>query len=248
MLNQMLSLIALLSISIVYLVFDLFNDRSIPDLAVYPIFMISLVVSLDHYNLIGIALCSITLLAGYVIYKKGFIGLGDIYEISSVFLLSSILFDIRFISDMVYMNAIMIDIYYLFMFHKNKIRVNFKFSYSSITIMALFVIIFILNLNPVYLPLLVSVMILLLIKPDLDKFMVKYIDVNNLKTGDIIATHYELGSENSGGKKLIDKEYLDYLKSNHINSVPIYANAFPFTITIFVSVLLSILIGNVLIY
>ncbi|MDE1767954.1 MAG: hypothetical protein KGH64_02350 [Candidatus Micrarchaeota archaeon] len=74
----------LIIVALVYAVFDVFNKRNVPDILVYATVVIGLIIALVYnYNTIylDLLIAVIIALVGFVIYKMGFLGGGDVLEL-----------------------------------------------------------------------------------------------------------------------------------------------------------------------
>ena len=82
---------SLLAVGIIYMLFDIFNNRDIPSSAVYLLLAYSVVLTVLYLNVSIIlmsALVAIGVIAfGYIIYRVGLIGFGDITELATLSLI-----------------------------------------------------------------------------------------------------------------------------------------------------------------
>ncbi len=80
----------LLLVTLAYAVFDVFNRRNVPDVFVYAILVIALLVTFTYSVRtmeISLAVAAIIMAAGYVLYRKGIMGAGDFLEFATISLL-----------------------------------------------------------------------------------------------------------------------------------------------------------------
>ena len=85
-----ISLILLLAITIIYAVFDVFNNRNVPNWFAYSSVVIGLAVTFlfdSGVLAFSLALALFVGAAGYLIYRMGFWGAGDFFELVAVSLL-----------------------------------------------------------------------------------------------------------------------------------------------------------------
>ncbi len=82
---------SLLAVGIIYMLFDIFNNRDIPSSTVYLLLAYSVVLTVLYLNVSIIlmsALVAIGVIAfGYIIYRVGLIGFGDITELATLSLI-----------------------------------------------------------------------------------------------------------------------------------------------------------------
>ncbi len=85
-----ISLLALAAVTIIYAAFDVFNDRNVPDAFAYASVVFGLAVTvLFNSGILAFSLALALLVGalGYLVYKTGFWGAGDIFELVAVSLL-----------------------------------------------------------------------------------------------------------------------------------------------------------------
>ncbi|MGC8687352.1 MAG: hypothetical protein ACP5RM_01480 [Candidatus Micrarchaeia archaeon] len=74
-------------LAFLYMLFDLFNKRNVPDIFAYATLAYALVLSLLYMNIVaveGIALALVIIGIGYLVYKAGQIGAADIIEFAAI--------------------------------------------------------------------------------------------------------------------------------------------------------------------
>ncbi len=137
MLSYSLRVLGLLSVALIYAGFDLFNKRNVPNMVVYATLAVGFLFAIT-YPLQVLELDLLLALAigslGYVAYKTGFLGAGDIYEFvaislilpiqPSAYLTSVPQYQLPFIFSVLitagYAAVIMMPIYYLIFTKKNR--------------------------------------------------------------------------------------------------------------------------------
>lgn len=134
-----LRIISLVIIGFIYLIFDIFNKRNIPSLAVYSFLGYGVLLTLLYLNLHTIITSSLIAVAiisfGYILYKIGILGLGDIFELASLSLIFPFLknsffynmpqFNIPFIVS-VLLNSGLVAIVLIPIFYLIKYKINIK--------------------------------------------------------------------------------------------------------------------------
>ena len=83
-------IISLLGIALAYALFDLFNKREVPNLFAYGSVAVAFALCMAYWNIdavIGIGIALLITGAGYLVYKKGFLGAGDVLELVAIALL-----------------------------------------------------------------------------------------------------------------------------------------------------------------
>jgi hypothetical protein len=84
------SLLALAAVTIIYAAFDVFNDRNVPDVFAYTSVVLGLAVTVAfNFSTLAFSLALALLVGalGYLVYKTGFWGAGDMFELVAVSLL-----------------------------------------------------------------------------------------------------------------------------------------------------------------
>ena len=86
-----LRLASLLAVGLVYMLFDVFNNRNVPSLFAYAALGYGLVLTLLYLNVrtiaISLAVSAAVLGLGYVVYRMGQVGAGDILEFAALSLI-----------------------------------------------------------------------------------------------------------------------------------------------------------------
>ena len=90
MLSEFIPLSFLLAISVIYAVFDVFNNRNIPNLFVYVCLAAGLIITLTYPYPIAInsiLIAFVILSLGYILYRSGILGAGDVMEFATISLI-----------------------------------------------------------------------------------------------------------------------------------------------------------------
>ncbi len=85
-----LRVISIIAITLIYMLFDLFNKRAIPNQIVYASVLYALFIALVYFDSTTIAnlgIAAVVLLAGYIVYRIGQIGAADVAEFIAISLL-----------------------------------------------------------------------------------------------------------------------------------------------------------------
>jgi hypothetical protein len=85
-----LSLLALAAVTVIYAAFDVFNDRNVPNSFAYASVILGLAVTVAFNSgilVFSIALALLVGALGYLVYRMGFWGAGDVFELAAVTLL-----------------------------------------------------------------------------------------------------------------------------------------------------------------
>lgn len=144
MLPYLLLVLVLLVITLIYAAFDVFNKRNIPDAFVYAACLLALIITFTYdINTVYISLAITIFISaiGYIIYRKGLLGAGDVFEFITISLIfplqpqpliqsslqfqlpqvfSAFVFSVFIVSG--YVSAITIIIYYLLFAKKTELE------------------------------------------------------------------------------------------------------------------------------
>ncbi len=86
-----LRLVSLAAIALVYMLFDIFNKRNIPELFAYGSVAYGLLLTILYFNVsaisFSVAVAAIILGLGYLVYRAGYIGAGDVFEFAALSLI-----------------------------------------------------------------------------------------------------------------------------------------------------------------
>lgn len=277
---------SLVAISLIYMLFDVFNRRNIPSSFAYASVAYGVVLTLLYFNTALIAesaaIALLVLGIGYLLYKYGQLGAADITEFAALSLIMPfqsvpLLYNanqlglplmISLIINSGIASFFIIIVYYLpkAKLHAKKPLLSFISQYDLIkaTIIAFAYLLFLLFLSHYtgfYLPgiimlsliAIVSVLIMLFEKP-LTNTMISYVSFKDFEPGDILAFNLMDQSEISRLKKripsfnrLIDEKLIAEMKRQKIRTkFPVYKEAMPLALPIFIGVCISLLLGDVI--
>ncbi len=231
MLDEIIRIILLIAITSIYAYFDVFNKREIPNIFAYASIAIALIAAVvlggDPYYILLLA-AGIAVF-GYLIYEKGFLGGGDVFEFVVITLLlplQPIPFFINvqqlglpFILSVFiasgYASIIIILIYYIVFAKKTEIERNFRIERIRILKAVSLIIAYLLLIGLIYYILKISILgiILLIIIAVLSALimifeklinyrMVKELEPTSIKIEDMIAIN------------LMPQSELDYFKKH----------------------------------
>jgi Flp pilus assembly protein protease CpaA len=221
--------ISLIAIGLIYMLFDLFNKRNIPSWFVYSALAYGILLTVLYLNvssiLISAAIGAVVFAAGYLVYRNGSLGAGDVFEFATLSLIlpfQALPFFTRtgqlglpFIISVFMATGItalvIVPIYYLPKSHIRHIRIGKEIPKGDAgrailvslvyLIFAIFLItdvgISIAGIAVLILLMLGSAMIMLFQKP-IAESMIEYVTVYKFEEGDMIATN--LMEPNSVGK------------------------------------------------
>ncbi len=159
-------IIVLLAITLAYALFDLFNKREVPNIFAYASLLVAIALGITYWNaefIEGLAISLFISASGYVLYKKGLLGAGDVFELITITLLlplqpipilsSTLQLGMPFILSVFissgYFSIIIIVLYYLLIAKRNSLEKNFKierkriFSATAMVLLYLFMVLLI---------------------------------------------------------------------------------------------------------
>jgi Flp pilus assembly protein protease CpaA len=221
----MLRIAVLLALALIYAAFDMFNNRNVPNYFVYASVIIAAVITLTYplHTVYVSALVAIVIFAlGYMIYRKGFLGAGDVFEFVAISLVLPIQpapiladvsqFGLPFIFSVFvttgYASLIGIVIYYLFVARRSPMEKDFRIEKQRISSAAVLLISYIIMLAFVYMAFRITiaalVLVLLIAVPSalvivyerkINMRMVAMVYPAELEEGDMIATNLMKRSE-----------------------------------------------------
>lgn len=226
----MLRIAVLVAVAVIYAAFDVFNKRNVPDMFVYATMAIGIAVALT-YGIGTIELSALIAIGigwfGYLLYRAGFLGAGDVFEfvfVSLVFpiqptpLLSGInQLQLPFIFSVLiaagYAATLFIPVYYLLLAEKKKVNAGerigrYRFLKAASLLVAYLAMLLMLytfakvSLTAVALVLLIAVpsSIMLLYEREIYLGMVSFIYPKEMTDGDMIAVN------------LMEQKDIDYFK------------------------------------
>lgn len=276
-------------IAFIYMLFDVFNKRNVPEKFAYATLVFGFIftlISFDQSTIISsVTIAAIVLGLGYLVYKFGEIGAADVIEFVALSLLiptqtapfligRANQFGLPFVVSLIVstgiVSLVIVPLYYLprarrllkrpliyFITDKDL----FKSTILSISYLAftLFIIL-LLGINPVGLLLLVIMMInsaiIILFERPITDSMVELVSVEKFEAGDIIAFNLMNEEEIKRLKisvknfdRLITQEVIDEMKRKKIKTkIPVYKQAMPLALSIFIALVLSLLFGNIILF
>ncbi len=279
-------IILAVTIAFIYMLFDIFNKRNVPEAYAYATLAIGAIAALFSGSimldaqtyLIAVAILGI----GYAIYRSGQIGAADIIEFAAIamvipiqqaaILLPSINqyglpFAISLLINTGIIAIIMVPIYYLpkaFIKHRKSFeRIKRLDLYKLIIISAAymgFASFLALKFNitlygaAILLLLGVSSAVVMLFEGPITSAMVVMSSYHEFTEGDIIAFNLMSQEEIKQAKKivpkfdrLVTKEIIAQMKEKNLEKkFPLYRNAIPLALPIFVAVVCAIIAGNLM--
>ncbi|MEM3791216.1 MAG: hypothetical protein QXL16_00610 [Candidatus Micrarchaeaceae archaeon] len=274
MLPSIIYLLSVLVLVFVFSMFDLFNRRNIPDVVVYAFLAYSIFLlftypksSIEIGLIAGLIIGSI----GYLLYKIGFIGAGDFFELMEInFMIPILDFSISgvyqlgmpfIISVFIltgYASFIGVPIYYVGI--KRRIKKVSKesaitafamiFAYAAIYLLLLYRAKFSLVSFFVIAFLAIPSFVMILFKDTIAENMSERVSTKELEDGDIVAmdliSREEINHIRSiypGFGRLVTKKSIEMLK-DYEGTLPVYKHAVPFSFFIMIGTIAAILIGN----
>ena len=286
--SETIAYITLVSIALVYALFDVFNNRNVPSVFAYATVIIGVIFTLSSLNIVmigeSIAIAAIISALGYLLFRGGQLGAADVLEFAAISLVlpylqmplmsSAFQFNIPFIISVFIASGIaallMIPVYYIpraVMILKKPLLAyintgNLVKGLTITTAYAAFLIflLFYANANVLLLGLLgivaISSLSTILFERPITDSMVRFITPKQLEDQDIIAFNLMTKREISavrkkvkGFNKLVNQKMINELNKKMPNGkLPVYRSAMPMALPIFIGVVVSLLIGNVLIY
>ncbi len=282
--SLLLRLVALVIIALVYMLFDIFNNRNVPSIFAYATLAVGVAFTISYLNLmtmaISFAIAAIILSLGYVVYKAGQIGAADIIEFAALsmilpvqipgLLLNTYQYNIPFIVSIFVatgMSALVITPLYYIPRAKRLFKkplssmVNRKDIYKGLLYAAgyLAFALFIMYLNGFDVVSFSLIVILMLgslftvvYEMPITDSMVRFVTLKDFEEGDIIAFNLMKKDEIARVKKqvrgfdrLITGRVLAEMRRKRFTKrLPVYKNAVPLALPIFIGVVLSLLLGN----
>ncbi len=279
-------IISLVAIALIYMIFDVFNKRDVPSVFAYAALAYGFVLTILYFNIdmiaasIGISVVILGL--GYIVYRIGQLGAGDVFELASLslvlpffskpFFTNTPQFGLPFIIalfvDTGIVALILVPLYYIpksmsgskkqvssFVKHQDiakAILVGIAYLVFSTFVIVVF------GIRIPGLVLLLAIMIgsiaVILFEGQITNSMVDYVNYRNFEEGDIIALNLMTSNDIKKIKKkvrsferLVTRNLIEEMKKKRINEkFPVYKRAIPFAVPIFVAVVLSILLGNII--
>ncbi len=224
--------------------------------------------------LYSFAIAAVVAVPGYIMYKKGFLGGGDSLEFIAISLLLPIqplpllattsYIQIPFILSVLiaagYVVSIYIPIYYLTKTRK-KLKIDRKHAASGVLLLLSYAILIIIMYSLFYIRsagivilgiLGVASFFIIIFEGSIYGGMVSNVYPKDLEPGDMIAvnlmTTQELASFRKKSKtfgRLVTKELLSDIKHEK-SRLPVYRDSVPFALFIFIGIIISLLVGNLI--
>lgn len=277
--------VSVIVIALVYMLFDVFNKRSIPNEIVYASVLYALFIAVVYFNpatVTNLAIAAVVFIAGYAIYRIGQIGAADVAE----FIVISLLIPLQPVEygfgpavQLPFIISVLIDagiaaliLFPLYYIPKGYGRVKDPVStirrrdfYNAVIIgltYAFFMVFLVLVLNIGMGRFLLLALIMLssisivLFQRLMTQAMVKYVPATGFESGDMIALnlmdHDTLTRTKTRVKsfeRLIDDKMISEMRRKGIKTrFPVYKEGMPFAVAIFVGTIISISIGNLLLF
>ena len=280
---------ALVAITLIYMLFDVFNRRNVPNAFVYATLAIGFGFTLLYLNLPAIIFSvavSLTVLGfGYAAYRMGQLGGADVAELAAISLILPLQprpilmpflaqlgfpFIVSMLVNTGIVAIILVPLYYLPKASRKvgKPLMSFvtKASAFKAILMAVAYLAFIafvtafVNVGYAGIALLLALLFcstaIVLFSTPITYSMIEYVDASKLEEGDIIAFNLmdrrsisALERKVEGFDRLVSIKLLKKLKSSKIREkLPVYKEAMPFALPIFIALLASLLLGNLLLF
>jgi hypothetical protein len=218
-------------LAFLYMLFDLFNKRNVPDIFAYSTLAYAVVLSLLYLNILaleGIALALVIIGIGYLVYKAGQIGAADIIEFAAIAMILPIQplpwfssinqLNLPFIFSVLVGTGIaaliIVPLYYIpiSMSSKKPLKVSSKSLLKGLLVLVaymLFIAFITFTLNPsIYAIAMLFVVgiassIIVIFEDRITGAMVEYVDVSKFEYGDIIAFNLMDYNEIKKTKKVV---------------------------------------------
>ncbi len=282
LLADLLRILILVIITLAYALFDIFNKRNVPNLFAYATIVVGVLVALTYgagMAVYGFLIAIITAALGYLAYRAGFLGGGDVFEFTFIGLvlpmqamplLASIpQFGLPFLLSVFiatgYVTIIFTPLYYIIkgkrkLGHK-KLEVDRNKAIAGFVILVIYAGMILLTNYKIHYSLLGMAILLLAAVPSAailiyEKYiyegMILSVYPSKLEEGDMIATnlmskddiaYFRERSRHFG--RLVDKKVLAKIKGAR-RKLPVYKNAIPLALFVFIGVAVSLAVGNIL--
>ena len=277
--------VSVIAIALIYMLFDVFNRRSIPNEIVYASVIYALFIAVVYFNpatVTNLAIAAIVFIAGYAIYRIGQIGAADVAE----FIVISLLIPLQPVEygfgpavQLPFIISVLIDagiaaliLFPLYYIPKGYGKIKDPIStirrrdfYNAVIIgltYAFFMIFLVLVLNIGMSKFLLLALIMLssisivLFQRLMTQAMVKYVPATEFESGDMIAlnlmsqdTLARTKARVKSFERLIDDKMIAEMRRKRIKTrFPVYKEGMPFAVAIFVGTIISISIGNLLLF
>ena len=270
---EVIRVLVLLAFATLYAYFDIFNKRSIPNSFVYLSIIVGIIFTF-FYPLktleLSLLIAAFVVAASYILYKAGFLGLGDGLELAFVSLMLPIQptplvnipqLGLPFILSVFISSGIVaiiaLPIYYM-LNGKPEIRKEsvMKAFVVFISYLLLLMLVYLLLGHIALIPIVFIIIIaffsalIFLFEASMNERMVTWIYPSRLGEDDIIAINLMskkdimfFKSRYPSFGRLADREAIIALR-NIKKKIPVYTNAIPFSAFILSGIILSLLIGD----
>ena len=270
---EVIRVLVLLAFAALYAYFDIFNKRSIPNSFAYLSIVVGLIFTLFYpFKTLELSLLIAVFVVaiGYVLYKAGFLGLGDGLELAFVSLMLPIqptpLLNIPqlglpfvlsvFISSGI-VAIIALPIYYMLnskleLKKESILRASVVFISYLLLLMLVYLLLGHIALVPTVFIIIIAFFsaLIFLFEASLNERMITWVYPNKLGEDDIIAINLMskkdimfFKSRYPSFGRLADKKEIAALK-NIKKKIPVYTNAIPFSAFILAGIILSLFIGD----
>jgi len=270
---EVIRVLVLLAFAALYAYFDIFNKRSIPNSFAYLSIVVGIIFTLFYpFKTLELSLLIAVFVVaiGYVLYKAGFLGLGDGLELAFVSLMLPIqptpLLNIPqlglpfvlsvFISSGI-VAIIALPIYYMLnskleLKKESVLRASVVFISYLLLLMLVYLLLGHIALVPTVFIIIIAFFsaLIFLFEASLNERMITWVYPNKLGEDDIIAINLMskkdimfFKSRYPGFGRLADKKEIAALK-NIKKKIPVYTNAIPFSAFILAGIVLSLFIGD----
>ncbi|MEM3781677.1 MAG: prepilin peptidase [Candidatus Micrarchaeaceae archaeon] len=283
MIPQYVPIIAMIAIAFLYAMFDVFNKREVPDLFVYAALAIGVLFTLTYEAQVleeSLLIAAFVFAIGYAIYRAGFWGAGDFFELTTISLLLPLQpkpllsnigqLGLPFIVSLFISTGIvavwLVPIYYLFVKRgktQRKTKTQPIYKVLGIIILALYLMLLLFvyalfGINITRLLIIAAIGIpsalTLAYEEEITSKMTALVSPRSLSPGDIIAVNLMsrqdinyFSSIYPGFSRLATRDLIARLR-NARRRLPVYRDAAPFTLFVFLGVIISLLFGNVILY
>ena len=270
---EVIRVLVLLAFAALYAYFDIFNKRSIPNSFAYLSIVVGIIFTLFYpFKTLELSLLIAVFVVaiGYVLYKAGFLGLGDGLELAFVSLMLPIqqtpLLNIPqlglpfvlsvFISSGI-VAIIALPIYYMLnskleLKKESILRASVVFISYLLLLMLVYLLLGHIALVPTVFIIIIAFFsaLIFLFEASLNERMITWVYPNKLGEDDIIAINLMskkdimfFKSRYPSFGRLADKKEIAALK-NIKKKIPVYTNAIPFSAFILAGIILSLFIGD----
>jgi hypothetical protein len=277
---------SLLGIALIYMLFDVFNNRNVPSIFAYATLVYGAALTVLYLNLatieISAAIAAVVLALGYVVYKIGQLGAADFIEIAALSLIMPIQqspmltwapnqlglpFVISVMVNAGVVALIFVPLYYLgkAMKHPDKPlrgtigRGEIMKGMTILVAYAAFaIVLFYLGSNIVGIAVIVVIaigsLIVILMERAITRTMVSYVHASKLQPEDMLAFNIMSSEEVKRIKhhihsfnRLITPQMLkEFREKNFDEKLPVYTNALPLALPLFIAVVIALLAGNLI--